>query len=274
MTQQELAKGICTQALISKIERNETNPSSTILYKIAARLEVPIAYFDVQQMNQNMQEEINEVKNRILMHLSRREYTETEHLLINYSKPLNDVDKVFLNWVKGILQYYLENNVKKSLSILNLLNASDIGDYKLSIEVLKSIATIYYEEEDYETAEKVFKDVYSKLNESIPFEVRLKIIFNYSLCLKKNNKIDESLQLLMIGIDICKQYNSMFALGDLLYQKSLILSEINEPVKALVVAEASSSIFAIQNNNLYNRIAKEQVKTLKNKFLLEYTEGL
>lgn len=44
-TQQELAKGICTQAMISNFESGESSPSSTVLFQLAERLQVDINAF-------------------------------------------------------------------------------------------------------------------------------------------------------------------------------------------------------------------------------------
>ncbi|WP_406686207.1 helix-turn-helix domain-containing protein, partial [Rossellomorea vietnamensis] len=45
ITQGELAEGICTQALISRIEKGETDPNATALYQISKRLGVDVNYF-------------------------------------------------------------------------------------------------------------------------------------------------------------------------------------------------------------------------------------
>ena len=41
ITQSELARGICTQAIISKIENSETTPSMEIFFLLCERLEIP-----------------------------------------------------------------------------------------------------------------------------------------------------------------------------------------------------------------------------------------
>ncbi|MBV6684081.1 helix-turn-helix domain-containing protein [Bacillus sp. JRC01] len=45
ITQGELAEGICTQALISRIEKGDIYPSATVLYRISQRLGVDVNYF-------------------------------------------------------------------------------------------------------------------------------------------------------------------------------------------------------------------------------------
>jgi transcriptional regulator with XRE-family HTH domain len=45
LTQGDLAQGICTQALISRIEKGDIYPSATALYQISNRLGVDVNYF-------------------------------------------------------------------------------------------------------------------------------------------------------------------------------------------------------------------------------------
>lgn len=45
MSQQELAKGICSQPQISKIEKGEAQPSVPTLFRISERLGVNCYYF-------------------------------------------------------------------------------------------------------------------------------------------------------------------------------------------------------------------------------------
>ena len=45
LSQTDLAIGICSQAQICKIERNNEIPSALILYKIAKKLGVDVNYF-------------------------------------------------------------------------------------------------------------------------------------------------------------------------------------------------------------------------------------
>lgn len=45
LTQQQLADGICTQAMISHFEKGESIPSSVVLYELADRLSIDINEF-------------------------------------------------------------------------------------------------------------------------------------------------------------------------------------------------------------------------------------
>jgi transcriptional regulator with XRE-family HTH domain len=45
LTQSELAEEICTQALISRIEKGDIYPSATAIYQISKKLGVDVNYF-------------------------------------------------------------------------------------------------------------------------------------------------------------------------------------------------------------------------------------
>jgi len=45
ITQGELGEGICTQALISRIEKGDIYPNATSLYQISKKLGVDVNYF-------------------------------------------------------------------------------------------------------------------------------------------------------------------------------------------------------------------------------------
>jgi transcriptional regulator with XRE-family HTH domain len=45
ITQGELADGICTQALISRMEKGDIYPNATTLYQISKKLGVDVNYF-------------------------------------------------------------------------------------------------------------------------------------------------------------------------------------------------------------------------------------
>jgi transcriptional regulator with XRE-family HTH domain len=45
LTQGELAEGICTQALVSRIEKGDIYPSATALFQISVKLGVDVNYF-------------------------------------------------------------------------------------------------------------------------------------------------------------------------------------------------------------------------------------
>ncbi|MDZ7836233.1 MAG: helix-turn-helix transcriptional regulator [Alkalibacterium sp.] len=45
MTQFDLSDGICTQAMISRIEKEKVRPSRELMEKLAERLEVSLHYF-------------------------------------------------------------------------------------------------------------------------------------------------------------------------------------------------------------------------------------
>lgn len=266
MTQQELAEGICTQALISKLERNELNPSAEIINKISKRLNVPLFIF----YNEELSGERNslDLKEIIRKHLARREYKDITYLVNQYQTLINNTtnseDVIFFQWIKAILLYYIERDTKQSLSLLKELEQSLNYD-EFSIEVLSSIATIHLEERNFYQALDTFDDFSSRLDTIDKFDLKAKILFNHSLCLLELEKMDKALQIVMQGIEICRIHNSMYLLGDFLYHKAILLTEFEEWNEAKLALNASILIFQLQNNNIFEMKARIYMKKIEDK---------
>lgn len=263
MTQAQLSDGICSQAFISKLERNEISPSAEIMVKLSDRLETPLFFFYTDNMP--VENLLEEIKHSVRIYLSRREYVEIKLLLQQHQQLIKNLsdenDIMFFNWVKGILYYYVENEPDKSLHILNDLKLPSMNN-ELNLEVLTSIAVINLEQKDYISALKAFEIIYSKIGTKIDLHLKLKILFNYSLCLSQNNNLENSLDILIEGIEICRVNNTMYLLGDFLYQKSLILSRFEEWRKSITSAKQAELIFNLQGNEKFEIKTKLLLKKL------------
>ncbi|MGC8001190.1 tetratricopeptide repeat protein, partial [Salmonella enterica] len=78
---------------------------------------------------------------------------------------------------KGILHYYLNRDFSKAIDILSQIDL-DSADINTSIEILNSIAIIYYEESDYETAQSYFNRAISSVNETVSHTIKVKLYFS------------------------------------------------------------------------------------------------
>lgn len=258
MTQQELAKGICTQALISKIERDELNPSADIMLKVSERLEVSLSFFYGQNFSNEDKSDIKKLEQLIRKHLSLRNYHEIKDLIDSkeiMKEDLSGREEKFFQWISGLLNYYIEHDFDNSLSILKNITLSNKDD-GLSTEILMSISSIYIEEEKYTEALDVFKNILLYCNTANDYKLKIKMLFNYSLCLKKLNMYDEAILKVTEGIEVCILNNSMYLLGDLLYQKVLLLLYFKDNEAAKTAAEEAVLIFGLQKNESYRIKAK------------------
>lgn len=269
LTQKDLAQGICTQALISKIEREELNPSINMVYRLSERLQVPLSYFDVESNTMGVRYKNTEQLIGILRRqLERREYSAAAYLIQTNKKVIQTTvssdDYVFFEWIQGILYYYLDRDIKKSidkLTNIQLLNSQN----PFIVEIYTSIGVLYYEEKKFNKARIFFEKAVNHLTENISQKIKAKLYFNYSLCLKELNCIEEALQLLIEGITDLVEENSLYLLGDFFYQKAICLKELDENEKAYNDLETAITVFRLQKNDLFETRAKIELKALKNK---------
>ena len=120
LTQGELAEGICTQALISLIEKGELDPNATILYQISKKLGVDVNYFFAISSTPRL-DYIAEVERQLrdlrilLRYEDMMEIVETEE-----KNPLfyqNPSKLQYLYWHKSIYSMEVENDYEKATAI-------------------------------------------------------------------------------------------------------------------------------------------------------------
>lgn len=267
MRQKDLASGICTQAMISKIEGDELNPSMNIVHKIAERLQVPLSYFYSGTFFSDTKDSAtHQLINLIRYHLERREYAFIAYLVQSNKEAIENavfpVEISFFEWIQGILYYYLEKDFQKAINKLSTIGLEDESN-SLALEVLHSIGVLYYEEMSYKDALLYFKKGEKLLHKTNDYLVKVKLLFNYSLCLKKLGNIEDALQLLVEGIDIIVKENSLYLLGDFFYQKSLCLIEMREYSDVEENLKIAITIFKLQKNNVFETKASLKLRDFK-----------
>lgn len=270
MTQNDLAQGVCTQAMISKIERNELNPSINIIYKLAEKLDVPLSYFGSDdQENTHARTEYKAIPQLIDIlrkQLERREYAAADYLIKNHKEKMrinfSPEENLFFEWIQGILYYYLDRDIEKAIDKLTHIELTNPYS-SFSIEVLTSIGVLYFEENNLDKANTFFEKALNQLSDNIPHEIKAKFFFNYSLCLKKLLRLEEALELLIRGINTLIEANSLYLLGDFFYQKALCLDSLNERQKAIDDLQTAIIIFNLQKNELFETKAKIELNALK-----------
>ena len=121
LTQGELSEGICTQALISRIEKGDIYPSATALYQISKRLGVDVNYFFEIGTTPRL-DYIKEVERQLRKLRIRLKYEEMMEMVRAEEKnPLffrDNTNLQLLYWHKGIYKFEIEKNKDEAISIL------------------------------------------------------------------------------------------------------------------------------------------------------------
>ena len=268
MTQNELADDICTQALISRIEHNDLIPKKDILDKIEARLDLNMSELNIViSMNTN-QHKVNKLISEIRAYLNKRDYNSIDLLtkyndkLINSCKDVNDIS--FFKWMKATYIHQVEHETDKALDILKDIPLNKL-DNELSIEIENAIGLIFYQEKEFDDALPYFFSGMQKLNKNVDYKVQVKLLFNYALTLEESDQDNKALSVILSGIDLLLEKDSIYILGDFYYTKGFIFNKLNNYSEALDNFELALALFKIQNNNRFYDYTQLAISEIKNK---------
>lgn len=254
MTQEQLAKDICAQSMLSKIERDELIPSEEILEKLGEKLAISVNKLEAaitESKDNTEQHFIQDIKRLVKMNLDKQEYTTTSMLLGNLNLEhysLNYEDSVFFDWAQAMLEYYQQKNSEKALQILERIDLNDLSS-DLGIKILDSIGRIYDAKEDYEKAIEIIQQALSlcEQSEEVSVEVKAQLLFNYAYTLKAQKKERESLEYVIEGIDYLVLKSSLFMLGYFYHLKGELLQSLGNLREALNNYSIALSLFEIEN---------------------------
>ncbi|WP_313893806.1 helix-turn-helix domain-containing protein [Psychrobacillus sp.] len=239
MSQNELAKDICTQSTISRIEAGEVYPAIDTLLKIALKLQVPIEYLIEMLFHKNVLESEMLIKD-IEFHLREHRYQKVISIIKR-----NDIvsDNIWLNYyLKYILytaQYALkiitpEECITNLKNILNYSNQTTIQFRFLHIKINNSIANIYGENGEAHKSlyyyNKILKEHISKnYSDSKIYEALITVLFNKCKTLYDINDIETALETANQGIKKSKETRLFIQTGQFLYYKGQCLEKKNAP---------------------------------------------
>ncbi|GAA0493420.1 helix-turn-helix transcriptional regulator [Alkalibacterium indicireducens] len=272
LTQQQLAKDICAQALISRVEKGDIVPKKAILDKLEQRLGLEENELIKAEHDNSKKNELQDVKKNIRQYSLNRDYKTIEllldhhKLLINSSRDVND--KVFFAMIEALLEYQLYNRGDRSLEILNGIYLDDV-ETELAVEVYNARGIIYYKRDDFEKARQSYKSGIDILNDSVSIEIRAKITLNYALALEQLDNSKEALSYVSEGIDMLVQNNCLYSLGDFHHTKGHIFYKLGNLEDSKECFELSSSIFRLQNNKKLLSFSQLALTEINNKLSLK-----
>ncbi|WP_211750399.1 helix-turn-helix domain-containing protein [Paenibacillus sp. Marseille-Q4541] len=279
LSQNDLAKGICTQALISKIEKGDTIPSVDIFMKITKRLNVTLDYF-IERLNFSNYDYVHEFYYQVRKLLRERNYEELNTLIeIEKRNPnrKNVFHEQFIKWQEGICLYYLKNDVIQSQKILKealyLINSNE-GNKERNIEIINSIGIIYFEDQQYDLSISYLEEALRLLKNSIYIvdkTIHSKIYYNTAKCLTRLNQFTESNIYCEIGIKHCLKIDSNYLLGELYYHRGYNFALMCMYQDALINFQKALSLFEIQSQFSFLDTTLKQIEKVN--LQIEDTSG-
>lgn len=222
LSQQSLAKGICEQSQISKIERGNFMPSAELLFKIAQRLEVPLDYFFNEQIE--VKSNISNFKHLSARLLGDRDYDGLEYIYkieLKRNTFLASEDCIYLEWIKAIIDFYQYQSQNKAISTLEIALSKVSSKTFIYLKILNTLSNFYSligREQDYENNYSLLMELYQTKNlehQEFLFGY-IRVRYNYAHYLVSKEKYNEAIQEALETIELCKLKHTSYQLAPLL----------------------------------------------------------
>jgi len=270
ISQEQLAQGLCTQSLISKIEKGDVSPSIEIFENLIKKLGIDanflMGYF------RNPRYEYEEwLKGEIELLLTTYDF-EVLYKNINLHKNnvlfKNEIMQQFFNYCEAIISYYKKNDFKRSLNhLLNSLEKSvTVEPFVSEFEVrIKMGMGIIYNEEGkkwndgrcYERAKECYREAYKAFKELIVVtdkSIIIKLYYNYARLLYDTGNYLIAIFLFNEALNIAAELKSLVAVPELYLYLGLSFIKLRQVSKALHYFDLSSIHY-----NFINKRMKEGI---------------
>ncbi|MBG9547968.1 tetratricopeptide repeat protein [Cytobacillus firmus] len=270
LSQGELAKGICTQAQISKIEKGDVYPYASTLYLISERLGVDVNYFFDIGTTPRL-DYVQEVLRQLTLARRNSDYREMEQIVKTEEKnPLfqqNNKNYQVLLWHKGICQYMLHKDSKAAIDILSkaiaLTHYTDKVWSEREIEVLLSIGSVYFEEKEYKKSLKTYFEAKEYLHQ-LPFindhTLLCRLYYNIARSLTRLEKYNDSIKYCREAVRWCIEKDNLYLLGELHYHIGYNYEIQGKFQKARECMQKSLIIFELQEDEKYVNFINSKIQ--------------
>jgi len=272
LSQGELAKGICTQAQISKIENGDVYPYASTLYLISERLGVDVNYFFDIGLTPRL-DYVQEVYKQLRITRRTMNYQEMKQIVeMEQKNPLFSQNKrnyQILLWHKGIYEHAMNHELEKAIQTLqeaiSLTQRTDKIYSERELEIMLTIGVIYFEENDLDKALHVYKTAFHAVKQ-LPYlndiTIQTRLYYNIGRVLTRQKEFTESIQYCKEGIDWCIKKESLYLLGELHYHTGYNYELLRNPTKAIQLMEKAQLIFELQHDERFLNFINEKIKNM------------
>jgi transcriptional regulator with XRE-family HTH domain len=255
LTQGEMAEGICTQALISRIEKGDIYPSATTLYQISKKLGVDVNYFFEIGTTPRL-DYIKEVERQLRKLRIQLKYEEMMEMVRAEEKnPIffkDDYNLQLLLWHRGIYTFEIEKQRETAITIFwdafHLTYDSKKAMSEREMEILLSIGALELTGESYEKALEIYNKVRQGLKQFDQLSdksIKTRMLYNIARVQTRLGNYQESTALCKEAIRWCLEEENLYGLGQLHYQIGYNCELEGQFEKALDYLEKSILIFDV-----------------------------
>ena len=213
MTQRALAQGICTQAVISKIEKGTVMPSVELFAKLCSRL--ALSQEEINQLfhvrNLAQQTIFNQEMRRIL---EQRDYKALE-VVLNRLDPtqLAGDDVYYYQWLQAVNDYSLSQDVESYRSRLMKLLDQVAGLPALYCQVLASMGLLNMDLEAYQAARSYYETILVRLDSLEDCRFKMRVYYRLAeICLAMNDQ-EAAYHYYSEALEVAKAAEPFYLLG-------------------------------------------------------------
>lgn len=268
LTQDELAKGVCSQAEISRIENEEVKWSQFEKLVLLERLGL-----NVQKLLQGRTEYAEELCRQINLLKRNKHYAQLYHFIKSeLNTPLAKSNLYVLQllvWHEGICLFQLYEDVdgamEKLHQALHMTKAGGAFYSSTECDILNSIALVYYDsgqiEQSLAPIETAFRSVRLAPNFHDPCVVS-KLYYTQARAFTKLKKYEESIAICKEALAHCRNNDSSYLYGELLYQLGVNLMYMKEYTEAKHYFIQSKNFMISQDDFRYIDKVNEQLANI------------
>ncbi|WP_280770741.1 helix-turn-helix domain-containing protein [Salipaludibacillus daqingensis] len=277
ISQSELSKGICTQALISQIESGETLPSAEILYHISTRLGTDMNFFFTitETPSQDYARLVLEDLDNAVRHTKYEEVlsivkVEKKNPLFQQHPQLQQT----LLWREAICTFHLHLDLDKALMLIDqALDLRETTNKNLSVEemkILNSKAILLSQSKQTKEANRIIDRLLEDIKTSPLLKnprIAINICYNGSKISVLQGKITEAIKRAEQGIKLCLKHEELYLLGELFYQngQSLYLKSDENGTASIKLMEDALWIFDRTENKPFYDLVEEEINHISEK---------
>lgn len=272
ITQGDLAEGICTQALISRIENGDIYPSADALYQIALKLGVDVNYFFEIGTTPRL-DYILEVEKQLRYLRVYRKYEEMMDLIKTEEKnPLFYKDNEHLQllyWHKGIYLFEVKQDADSAFALFHKAYYMTAHQKKAmserEMQILASNGAIHYSIHSFEEALHYYRQVETAIKTTGQLQdksIKTKLFYNISRVLTRLGELDESTDYCLKAIKWCFEEELLWGLGELHYQVGYNYELKNDFAKALPYFQRSLHMFELRNDEPYVAFLEPKIEEI------------
>ncbi|MBW3114359.1 helix-turn-helix transcriptional regulator [Bacillus sp. MCCB 382] len=274
ITQGELAEGICTQALISRIEKGDIYPSATALYQISKKLGVDVNYFFEIGTTPRL-DYVLEVERQLRRLRVKHLYGEMMDIVKVEEKNPNftqtEPNMQLLLWHRAIYTQEILNDNIEARSLLNRALELTYDTKKAlserEMEILLSIGNIDFSEENYDGAITYYEQVKNGLTASEYIHdkaVKTRLLYNLARLHTRMGHYAESNKTCMEAIRWSIDQENMYGLGHIHYHIGYNYELMKQYENALPYFDKAIFIFELQDEHTYiNYIKKKKEEVIQ-----------